>query len=199
MCVRLDDADIDRLLDYLALLYRWNRRVRLTTIEPADAIRLHLLDSLSLLPYLGPPTDLVDLGSGAGLPGIPLAIADPRRAVLLVESKRKRCSFLLEAIRVLELENCTVVEEDARVLAASGRTYGSVVGRAYLSPPALVELAAGMVAPGGRLLMMGGRERLDGVGLAAVAGESFRPVVNEVLELPGGSERRRIIALERDL
>ncbi|MEE8310917.1 MAG: 16S rRNA (guanine(527)-N(7))-methyltransferase RsmG [Candidatus Binatia bacterium] len=194
---RLDQPAIDRLLDYLVLLYRWDRRVRLTTIEPADAVRLHLLDSLSLLPYLGPGRDLVDLGTGAGLPGIPLAIADPLREVVLVESKRKRCSFLLEAIRTLGLTNCTVVEEDARVLAASGRTYGCVVARAFLPPPALVALAARMVEPGGRLLMMGGRERLDAAALAEAAGAGFRTVVNEVLELPGGGECRRVIALGR--
>lgn len=195
--VRLDQLAIDRLLDYLALLYRWNHSIRLTTIKPAEAVRLHLLDSLSLLPYLGPATDLVDLGTGGGLPGIPLAIADPQREVVLVESKRKRCSFLLEGIRTLGLTNCTVLEEDARVLAASGRTYGCVVARAFLPPPALVELAAQLVEPGGRLLMMGGRERLDLAGLTEAAGAGFRTVVNEVLKLPGGGERRRVIGLGR--
>ena len=196
--VPLDDETADRLLDFLALLYRWNRRIDLTSIDARDAVRLHLLDSLALLPRLGPAADLADLGSGAGLPGIPLALAAPHLRVTLVESKRKRCSFLLEAVRDLGIRNCTVMEEDARVLAASGRQYDAVTGRAFLAPADLVELAAPMVSAGGRILICGGSEPPIPEDLAQGAGAGFRVRFADELRLPGGSERRHIIALERD-
>ena len=82
----LDDAAIERLLDYVDLLQRWNAAYNLTAVrDPAEMVTRHLLDSLAILPHVRGAT-LADLGSGAGLPGIPLAIAAPEREVLLVDS-----------------------------------------------------------------------------------------------------------------
>ncbi len=171
--------------------------MRLTAIERPDAVRLHLLDSLTVLPRLAAEPTVVDLGSGAGLPGIPIAVADGRRQLLLVESKRRRCSFLLEAIRELGLANCGVLEEDARVLAASGRRYGNVVARAFVPPPTLVELAAPMLESGGRLVVMAGRDEADPSALSEAAGPGFRIEDSVSLVLPGGTEQRRLIVIER--
>lgn len=194
--VQLDAGAIERLLEYLDLLYLWNRRGRLTAIERSGAVRLHLLDSLAILPLLAAGPTVVDLGSGAGLPGIPIAVADPQRHLVLVESKRRRCSFLLEAVRELGLGNCTVLEEDARVLAASGRLHANVTARAFLPPAELVSLAAPMIEPGGRLIVMGARDEIE-TGVLWQAPADCRLVETRTLVLPGGNEQRRIVVLER--
>ncbi len=111
---------VTRLLDYLALLERWNAAYNLTAIrDPAEMVTRHLLDALAILPYVQGET-LADLGTGPGLPGIPLAIAAPGRQVLLVDSNGKKVRFLREAIRALE------AGRRARGAIAGGRGGGPV-------------------------------------------------------------------------
>src|SRR5690606_37119726 len=106
----LDAALSAPLLDYLALLLRWNRTYNLTAIrDPDEMVTRHLLDSLAMQPFVRPGA-LADLGTGPGLPGIPLAIARPDVQVTLVESNGKKARFLREAVRQLKLGNARVVE-----------------------------------------------------------------------------------------
>ena len=185
---------VEKLLAYLDLLYAWNAGAGLTSIDREDAVRLHLLDSLACVPAAAAAATAVDLGAGGGLPGIPLAVVFPHLAVTLVETRRRKCSFLLEAVRELELRHCTVLEDDARVLAASGRTYDLVVSRAFMSPARFTDLAAPMVADAGRLVVMAGPEQDDDRDIGEAAqphGLSFGPACR--FTLPGGAETRRIL------
>src|SRR5688500_1391733 len=107
----LDAALAAPLLAYLALLARWNQTYNLTAIrDPREMVAKHLLDSLAMHPFVGDVETLADLGTGAGLPGIPLAIARPALQVTLVESNGKKARFMREALRQLGLGNARVVE-----------------------------------------------------------------------------------------
>ncbi|RXD93671.1 16S rRNA (guanine(527)-N(7))-methyltransferase RsmG, partial [Xanthomonas perforans] len=112
----LDAAFAAPLLRYLALLVRWNKTYNLTAVrDPREMVTRHLLDSLAMQPYIASGT-LADLGTGPGLPGIPLAITRPQLQVTLVESNGKKARFMREALRHLELGNARVAESRAEAL-----------------------------------------------------------------------------------
>jgi len=185
------------LIRYVDLLYVWNAAAGLTTVPRSDAVRLHLLDALAVVPFLPSSGILADLGSGGGLPGVPVAVALPALTVFLVESRRKKCSFLCEVVRTLRLANCHVLERDARHLDEHRGRFDVVVGRAFVEPRELLEVAAPLVKPpGGRVVVMGARqdETLDGLG---VGDARFVRTADHAFELSGGSERRRILVLEK--
>lgn len=156
----LDALGLDRalaapLLDYLALLQRWNRTYNLTAIRaPEQMVVRHLLDSLAMHPFLRPGT-LADLGTGPGLPGIPLAIARPDVQVTLVESNGKKARFLREAVRQLGLGNARVAESRAEALDEPG-AYAQVTARALDTLAGIVAVGGHLLAPGGRMLAMKG-------------------------------------------
>jgi len=185
------------LLRYLEELYAWNVAAGLTRIPREDAVRLHLLDALSVLPLLEGVRRLADLGSGGGIPGIPIAVARPQTEVDLVESKRRRCSFLQHAVRVLGLDRCRVVEADAAALAreAAGR-YEAVVARAFAPPAKFVAMARPLLAFGGKAVVMGG-PRLDEAAVERAAGGWGRVALRRRLVLPGGRVRRTLLVVER--
>ncbi|HVF35931.1 MAG TPA: 16S rRNA (guanine(527)-N(7))-methyltransferase RsmG [Candidatus Saccharimonadia bacterium] len=150
----LDEAACARLIDYLALLQRWNAAYNLTAIrDPRESVTKHLLDSLAVLPHLD-AQPLADLGSGAGLPGIPIAIAQRERAVVLVESNGKKARFLRECVRALPLPNASVAETRAEA-GAAGST-GSAIARALASLDELCGYAEPWVGATGRLYAMKG-------------------------------------------
>lgn len=152
----LDDVAVDRLLDYLALLARWNRAYNLTAVrDPAEMVPRHLLDSLVALPWVTAPA-IADLGTGPGLPGIPLAIARPGLAVWLVESNGKKARFLREAVRRLGLHDVAVIEARAEQGPGERGRVGMVVARALAALPALCRLAAPWLLPDGRLVALKG-------------------------------------------
>jgi 16S rRNA (guanine527-N7)-methyltransferase len=106
--LRLDDNAIARLLDYVELLQRWNATYNLTAVrDPEEMVTRHLLDSLAIAPYVSGKT-LADLGTGAGLPGIPLAIARPELQVTLNDSNHKKGAFMQQAAIDLGLKNVAV-------------------------------------------------------------------------------------------
>src|SRR5690606_5387455 len=108
--LELDASVIERQLDYLDLLLRWNAAYNLTAVRDAgEMVTRHLLDSLAVLPFVSGES-LADLGTGAGLPGIPLALAKPGLKVHLVDSNGKKSRFLREAVRQLKLEGARVEE-----------------------------------------------------------------------------------------
>lgn len=181
-----------RLLDYLALLARWNRSYNLTAVrEPPEMIGKHLLDSLALLPLVDGP--LADLGSGPGLPGIPLALAEPRLAVTLVEANGKKARFLREAVRALALGNARVAETRAQVLAEPGR-YRCLVARAFGTLAELVRVGGPLLAPDGRLLAMKGRHPADEI-TALPAGWCAAAVHR--LTIPGLEAERHVVVIRR--
>jgi 16S rRNA (guanine527-N7)-methyltransferase len=151
----LSAADIARLAAYLTLLERWNRAYNLTAVrEPEAMVVRHVLDSLSILPWVDGPR-VLDVGSGAGLPGIPLAIARPDYQICLLDSNGKRTRFMTQAAAELHLHNVSVVRsrvEDYRPDAP----FNSVVSRAFATLADLANAAGRLCAPHGRLLAMKG-------------------------------------------
>jgi 16S rRNA (guanine527-N7)-methyltransferase len=143
------------LLAYLALLARWNRTYNLTAIrDPHEMVSRHLLDSLALHAHVGEGT-LADLGTGPGLPGIPLAIAHPRLQVTLVESNGKKARFLREAVRTLGLGNAQVAESRAEALDRPA-AFDALTARALDTLAGIIAVGGHLLRPGGRLLAMKG-------------------------------------------
>jgi 16S rRNA (guanine527-N7)-methyltransferase len=152
----LDVALATPLLDYVALLVRWNATYNLTAIrDPREMIAKHLLDSLAMHPYVDGIGRLADLGTGAGLPGIPLAIAKPGLQVSLVESNGKKVRFMREAIRKLGLTNAEAVESRIEAFDAPGR-FDAITARALATLPLILESGGHLLRPGGVLLAMKG-------------------------------------------
>ncbi|MBI4194481.1 MAG: 16S rRNA (guanine(527)-N(7))-methyltransferase RsmG [Betaproteobacteria bacterium] len=169
---------MQRLIDYVALLQKWNRAYNLTAVrETPRMVSHHLLDCLAIIPYVGAKT-IVDVGSGAGLPGIPLAIALPQAQVTLVDSAHKKAAFLKQAVIELHLKNADVVCERVERWTPPKR-FDVVVSRA------LSDLAE-FVALGARLC------KADGV-MAAMKGVYPH---EELALLPQGFAVQRIIPLK---
>lgn len=158
--LRLDAGQRQRLLDYVALLARWNRAYNLTAVrEPGEMVARHLLDALTVLPHVHGET-LLDVGSGAGLPGLVVAVARPHLAVTLLDANGKKVRFCRQAAAELALANVTVVQarvEDFRPPAP----FDTVVSRAFRDVSELVTCCRRLVAPGGRLVAMAGRRAAD--------------------------------------
>jgi 16S rRNA (guanine527-N7)-methyltransferase len=191
MGLTLPDAAVTRLLDYQALLERWNATYNLTAVrDPAEMVTRHLLDSLAIAPYVRGAT-LADLGTGAGLPGIPLAIAMPQCDVLLVDANGKKVRFLREAIRTLKLERVSAVQ--ARVETVTGK-FDCITARAFASLADMLAWGGHLLAPGGEWLAMKGRApdaELD----ALPPGFTVRAV--HALTVPGLDAERHLVVLTR--
>lgn len=148
-------AYADPLLAYLALLARWNRTYNLTAIrDPREMVVRHLLDSLAMRPYIEAGT-LADLGTGPGLPGLPLAITRPQLRVTLVESNGKKARFMREAVRQLGLGNARVAESRAESLAEPAG-YDHLTARALDTLDGIIAVGGHLLKPGGTLLAMKG-------------------------------------------
>lgn len=153
--IDLPAAAQEKLLAYAAFLEKWNRTYSLTALrDPALAVSHHLLDSLAILPYV-PAANLLDVGSGGGQPGIPLAIARPALAVTLLDSNGKKTAFLQQAAIELELKNVRVVT--ARVEAFRPATpFAAIVSRAFAELADFIGLTRHLLAPDGEWLAMKG-------------------------------------------
>lgn len=166
----LDDAARARLVAFVELLARWNQAFNLTAVrDPLAMVPRHLLDSLAVLPWIstGP---VLDLGTGAGLPGIPLAIARPDLAFTLLDGNGKKTRFVRQAVATLGLGNCTVVQGRAETYRPPAK-FATIVVRAVAPLADLLAVAAPLAAPGACLLALKGR--LPTAELAALApGES---------------------------
>lgn len=181
----------ENLLAYLDLLAHWNRAYNLTAVrDRGEMIPRHVLDSLAVLPFVQGES-LADIGSGAGLPGIPLAIARPGLAVTLIESNGKKARFLREAVRALPLPNVTV--EQMRVQDASG-SFDTVTARAFSSLADMLAWGGHLLAAEGRWLALKGRADQDEItGIP----EGFRVIAVRPVRIPGTEAERCVIELAR--
>ena len=145
-----------KLAAHLELIAKWNRVHNLTAVrETAQMVVLHALDSLSVLPHLEGAKTLVDVGTGPGLPGIPVAIARPDAHVTLLDSSHKKCAFLQQAKSELALANVEVVCDRVEHWKPASR-FDAVVSRAFSELADFVTQAQHLVAPGGKLIAMKG-------------------------------------------
>lgn len=187
------DALAPPLLAYLALLDRWNRTYNLTAIrDPCEMVTRHLLDSLAMHPFVESEA-LADLGTGPGLPGIPLAIAKPRLRVTLVESNGKKARFLREAVRTLGLANARVAESRAEALDEPA-AYDALTARALDVLAGIIEVGGHLLKPGGKLLAMKG-VRPDEEIAALPAGWKVSDV--RTLAVPGLVGERHLVIVTR--
>ena len=183
-----------RLLGFAALLGKWNRVYNLTAIRsPEQAITHHLLDSLAVLPALGGVTRLADIGSGGGLPGIPLAIARPDLQITSIETVGKKSSFQQQAKIELGLSNFMPVH--ARVEDVMPDVpFDAVISRAFSDIGDFVQLTRHLLGPGGRFLAMKGVYPRDEL---ASLPDDVRVVGTHPLTVPGLDAERHLIILER--
>jgi len=161
LALPLPEHTRELLLQYIALLAKWNRTYNLTAIRaPREMVIHHLLDSLVVVPHLPMPGArpmLADVGSGAGLPGIPLALARPDWHVTLVESTQKKASFLRQAALELELQNLAVHEGRVEQWRPAGR-FAVVISRAFAELASFLSTCRHLVAPAGVLAAMKGQD-----------------------------------------
>ena len=147
----LDHAQVSALLAYRDLLVKWNRAFNLTAVrEPGEMITRHLLDSLAVLPHLD-AGDTLDVGTGAGLPGIPLAIVRPGQPFVLLDGNGKKARFVRQARRELGLENVEVVH--ARV-EQYRKAPSQIISRAFAALPDMLAVMDPLIAPHTRVLAM---------------------------------------------
>ncbi|MDR2012992.1 MAG: 16S rRNA (guanine(527)-N(7))-methyltransferase RsmG [Rhodanobacter sp.] len=191
LSVEIPQAAHERLLAYVAMLQRWNGAYNLSAVrDPADMVTRHLLDSLAVLPFVR-GASLADLGSGAGLPGIPLAIAAPERAVTLVDSNGKKARFLRAAVRELNLGNVRVAE--SRVEDLSER-FDCITARAFASLGDMLDRGGHLLAPEGLWLALKGRFPQDE--LAAVPAGFLIDAVTPI-HVPGLDAQRHIVIIKQ--
>lgn len=154
--VDLDTAGIARLLQYHQLLIKWNNAYNLTAVrDPLAMIDRHLVDSLTLLEFLTGDA-LLDMGTGAGLPGMVVALVNPERSVWLLDSNGKKTRFLQQVKLELELSNVTVVQERIEQWQP-GLQFSQITARAFTSLSAMVAASRHLLAAGGRYLAMKGQ------------------------------------------
>jgi 16S rRNA (guanine527-N7)-methyltransferase len=189
----LPPAAQTQLIEYIRLLEKWNRVHNLTAVrEPEQMVVLHLLDSLSVLPHLEGRKTLLDVGTGAGLPGIPLAIARPDLEVTLLDSNHKKTTFLAQAKAELSLANIRI--ETGRVESyRPNRPFEVVVSRAFSELSDFVTQARHLVAPEGVMLAMKGVYPFD-----EIARVPSTHVVSKVEELhvPLLDAKRHLVTLK---
>jgi 16S rRNA (guanine527-N7)-methyltransferase len=189
--LELTDAEVGKLVQHLDLLDEWGGRMNLTAIRDRPAqLTKHLLDSLSVRPYLR-GLRVADVGSGAGFPGIPLAIVAPEIHFVLIESTGKKCRFLEHVRDALGLGNVEVVQSRAEAHQPAAR-YDTVIARAVGPVADLVRYAGPLVAGGGRLLAMKGRRPDDEL---AKKLNGWKVVAVHPLRVPGLDEERHLVEL----
>lgn len=191
LALELADPVVEQQLDYLDLLLRWNAAYNLTAVRDAgEMVTRHLLDSLAILPYLH-GRSLADLGTGAGLPGIPLALARPDLEVCLVDSNGKKARFLREAVRQLHLTGAKVFE--GRAESVTGE-YDCVTARAFATLADMLGWGGHLLAGDGRWLALKGRfpqDELDDLP-AGFAVEAVHRLV-----VPGLDAERHLVIIKR--
>jgi len=196
----LSGSNIDRLELFLQEMARWNKVHNLTAIEDQkDSVVLHLIDSIAVLPimdqFLGSKTvSIADLGSGGGLPAIPIAILRPEWQLTLIEAVRKKTAFLQHARGRLELKNTEILSE--RVEAVAKRRPGefdAVISRAFTSLANFLELSLPLLKPDGLVFAMKAKRANEE--LQEVSLEQWQLLADEPLQIPNLKVERRLLVL----
>lgn len=198
--LKLSATNIADLELFLQEMGRWNRVHNLTAIEgEKDSIRLHLIDSIAVLPVLsqfltGPSPKIADLGSGGGLPAIPIAIVQPEWQLSLIEAIRKKTAFLQHVRGKLKLKNIEVLcerVEDAAVQQTG--QFDAVISRAFTSLARFLDLSLPFLKPDGLVFAMKAKRADDE--MKDVSMEKWRLVADEPLHIPNLAVERRLLVL----
>lgn len=191
--VKLDDTQLQALQCLLDALNDWNQRMNLTAIrDPQQQVSKHLLDSLSLQPWLR-GTLIADIGTGAGFPGLPLALVNPDKQFVLIDSVNKKLKFVEHAAQAMGLTNVTVLHTRAQDLKPEQR-FDCVLSRAVGSIENFVKWCGHLCVSGGRLLAMKGRYPEEE--LKALPTGWKVAAVHE-LKIPGLDEQRHVVEICR--
>jgi 16S rRNA (guanine527-N7)-methyltransferase len=191
--VPLDARQLDVLWRFGHLLRERNAHMNLTSIvSPEGILTLHMLDSLSVAAHLGDARTVVDVGTGGGFPGVPLAVACPERSFTLIDGTQKKIRFVAESLEQLGIRNAMALAARAEGLAKD-QQFDAVVARAVATLAELVHNAGGLVGPGGRLLAMKGR--LPEEEMRALPRGWHAEVVK--LRVPGLDAERHLVSLTR--
>jgi len=193
MSLALDDVQLGQLMAYLDLFIKWNKAYNLSAIrEPSDIVSKHLLDSLSIADYLE-GMRFIDVGTGGGLPGIPLAIVFPHRHFTLLDSAGKKTRFLFQVMQSLGLKNLAI--ENCRAETFQPEVfYDGVISRAFASLTDMTKYCGHLIAESGRFYAMKGvfpEHELSALG------ESFNVESHFPLQVSGLDEERCLIVLKK--
>ena len=193
----LPEATVRQFELYYKELLEWNAKISLTTItEPADAAIKHFLDSILPLKYVPLAGALIDIGTGAGFPGIPLKIMNPELSVVLVEVVRKKANFLRQIIRLLNLEGIEVyngrIEDFDRPAA-----FDYAVSRAFSELGMFCRLAEPYIKSGGALLAMKGTDAKEHAAAHEMAARGLACTAIQTYELPLNKGRRSLIIMQK--
>lgn len=187
----VDATQLRRLLEYLTLLAKWNKAYNLTSIrDESQMVTRHLLDSLAIAPFISGQR-LLDVGTGAGLPGVPLAILFPERAFHLLDSNGKKTRFLFQVKTALGLDNMVVHQARVECYCVAA-PYDAVLSRAFASLQDMVQACSHLVAPGGNFLAMKGA--LPTAELDELGQEYPRRAIFP-LHVPGLDEQRHLVVI----
>jgi len=191
----LDRDTQRRLLDYIALIEKWNRVYNLTAIrEPEKMVSHHLLDSLAVAPHLRAKR-LLDVGSGAGLPGIPLALAKPETQVTLLDSNHKKAAFLNQAVMELNLKNAEVCSERVESWQSENR-FDVIISRAFADMGEFVRITRHLLAPGGMFAAMKGLHPYEEIDKLP---PEYKVLQVLPLAIPGVEGARHLVLIGQDV
>lgn len=184
-----DASQVDQLLQFLGLLDKWGSTYNLTAIrDPRTAVDLHLLDSVLVLPYLRGASRILDVGTGAGLPGIPLAILMPASQFVLIDRSAKKIRFVRQAILELGLGNVEAVASRVEGFEPRDGVFDAILARAFASLLEIRGMTSRLLAPEGRIAALKGRFPEDELAELGAVNAEVRPLV-----LPGVAVDRHLV------
>lgn len=193
----LSQKQVSDLNAFLQELERWNRVHNLTSVEGEQAsIDLHLIDSIAILPimreFLPTPARIADLGSGGGLPAIPIAIAEPNWSISLIEAVRKKTAFLQNVKGKLALSNASIYSDRVEHVASQepGK-YDAVISRAFTSLDRFLDLAEPFLKPGGLVFAMKAKRADEELSLVSM--ERWRLLADRFVLIPNSTAERRLL------
>lgn len=197
MGIELSVVSQQKLLDYVALLAKWSKVYNLTTVrEPEQIITLHILDSLSVLPFLKHASTVLDVGTGAGLPGIPLAIARPDISFTLLDSQQKKINFVQHVITSLQLANVVAIQQRIESLSVNS-PIDVIVSRAFASLGEFVNLIVNICNNHTKIVAMKGRSELVLQETQSLSTE-FELLSIKTVSVPGVDAERCLVFLQRN-
>jgi 16S rRNA (guanine527-N7)-methyltransferase len=201
--IRLNERQVEAFDLYLRELLKWNQKINLTAIHTEKGIILkHFLDSLSALPYLSKTASLLDIGSGAGFPGIPLKIVHPSFEITLIDSVCKKIDFQKHIIRMLGLKGMEVIHgriQDKETFQSMTGRFDAVISRAFSDLQTLLLLAFPFLKKGGILLAMKGELEKEEICLFSKREERrYRLQRTASFSLPKSSFKRSILLFEKE-